>query len=225
MKDEDVSALRSRIRKHVSGLYAVMDAAHGLDHVDQVCDTALRLCKVIKRPQLMPEAIVASYFHDMFADRGMTHPQDAHDWVLEHPQVVKHLIDTTDKGVMRIAKACLEHDISYQGDYSSLLSEVIATADIGRPSNTIDRYRRAYLYARTTLNHSTDRAIDYAVHDVDRKYGPEGTVVYPRLYNKVFAKELQLEKALIVKINSDRTPVAKRWMGWEDEVAGKVRSS
>ncbi len=177
--------LESTLKFH----YSQNDGGHQLDHAISVTDTALK----INRDQhlgLNPEMIcAAAMYHDVLARHRANHEEMAKDYVLisNDAELARF---TTEERIL-VAYACAEHRASYTGKYSSLLSELIATADRGAPTDISTYMSRSVQYAKDVFNDDQEDAERHARQIVIEKFDRDtGTARMPPLYKKVYAAEL-----------------------------------
>lgn len=107
-----------------------------------------------------------------------------------HLSGAKEFIDSTKNKygtitIRKVAECIREHRASYKGEYSSLESQILSTADRGEinAKSVPALFKRAYIYSRENkLTH--DEAVQSAFTHIKSKYG-EGGYAFNN-HNKVF---------------------------------------
>ncbi len=175
-REQELLEFRREVRTFYEPFYKDGDLAHQIDHADSVCNLALEMNKECD-PKLI---ILASYIHDIFnaADRK-NHNQLAYKYVLEAND--KFLKELSKKELLQVAHAVLEHRASFQGEFYSKLSEIISSADRGKPDI------KEVVIRSLQFNGNN---IKDAYHHIKRKYGSNGYANYPKSYREYFRKEL-----------------------------------
>lgn len=179
---------KKEIRNEVIPFYKTNDLAHQIDHADAVCNLALELNQILESPYPEKLVILAAYLHDIHADSRGVHQQLAHDFVMQNQAYYLH--DLFDEERTLVAKACLEHRGSYKGKFSSLLSEIISSADRGRPDSVEKLLDRSAVFGMAQFGYTTEEAKAEARLHIKDKYGRNGYAQRPEIYCKYFAKEL-----------------------------------
>jgi len=82
----------------------------------------------------------------------------------------------------RVAHAVLEHRASFKGEYYSLLSEIISSADRGLPDLESVVVR--------SMRFNNGDAQNVYEHILD-KYGTKGYAKYPKVYKETFKEQLE----------------------------------
>ncbi len=180
--------------------------AHGMDHVEDVYKKAVYLNVKYNLNIPKDEILIASLFHDIFQNKNRNkHHELAHDWIMSsmHP-----MITLNDKEKQkRIALAIKEHRASYTGDYSSSLSELIATADRGLP-DIIKIISRSYKHQ---LDKYPDRShkemVDNVINHLVEKFSKDGYSKYTYMYTLEYGEELFLLFDIIDKIKDGRVKI------------------
>lgn len=185
----NINNLIESVRSFVIPYYERNDSAHKIAHADSVCCLALKLndfLPIEKRVEV-PLIILASYFHDVAAsDRKVHHIKAAE---IVRTIDFEFLVDLDAKDREIVALACLEHRASYSGEFSSMLSEIISSADRGKPALQY-HLQRSIQFNMDRENMTYDAArINACLHMKD-KYGEGGYANYPNLYKTYFADQL-----------------------------------
>ncbi len=168
------------IRNFVLSYYKTNDPAHQIGHADEVYQTAMEMNNKLHLWKNKEDIALAVYLHDIFSDQRKTHHQLAHDFIMKSTDKIFDGVDLKRRQL--IARAVLEHRASYEGEYGSKLSELVASADRGKPDlqKNIDR---------STKYHNGNR--DMAIKHVKEKFGRSGYAKYPKIYEDFYAQELE----------------------------------
>lgn len=188
--------------KRVRDNYLKNDLAHRLDHAHAVMRDAVHIAGLISAQHLIPQLIAAAYYHDIHRLTPDTHNVLAYEEVFSDSDFIKGIgAAENDDEIHAIALACLEHRASWSGEYSGVVSEIIAAADRGAPDRTDVnfRMRRSYLYGRDTLGMCHLTAQQHAMRYVKDLYGVNGNARYPQIYKTVYAHELLAQAVRIDK--------------------------
>lgn len=159
---------------------------HGMDHVKNVMYRALYYNEILELNLNKKEIILASLLHDMFSESSRkTHHILGHEYVMNSKNKV---FDDIDKE--RVAKAILEHRASYTGEYSSLLSELISSADRGEP-NLNEIVDRCYISTKEFHpEYNVDEIGNAVKKHISEKFTRDGYAKYPNMYLQVNQKKL-----------------------------------
>ena len=166
---------QEEVRKFYKHYYEENDDAHTIVHADNVCNLALNLNNNIDIKLI----ILASYIHDIFNENRKIHHELAYKYVLSTQD--KFLKKLSSKELKLVAHAVLEHRASFKGEFYSILSEIISSADRGIPS----------LKNITIRSMQFNKAkADKASKHIIEKYGVNGYAKYPEIYKHYFKDEL-----------------------------------
>lgn len=190
------STLRDEIRAFVAPFYAKNDAAHHIDHADMVCDLGLELNQFmgLTRPKDKQEEtliLLAAYFHDIYAIHREEHHVLAFNFVDTSKDGPLGLVSPSDK--YKVARACLEHRASFKGLFFSPLSELISSADRGKPDlDHIKQRSRLFYLSRHAKGTPEDEALaqEHVKTHLKRKYSKHGYANRPEIYQAYFKTEL-----------------------------------
>ncbi len=168
---------RESVRDHYQIYYRDGDEAHLIDHADAVCDLALSINQTYDERLV----ILASYLHDTFnaTNREMHHVL-AYEYVLKAED--KFLNKVSQKELLEVAHAVLEHRASFRGEYYSPLSAIISAADRGLPD--LD-----FIVIRSMRFNKGD--VQDVYDHIKDKYGSKGYAKYPEVYQAIFREELE----------------------------------
>lgn len=177
------------LSEYLTDEYSLNDTAHQIDHVKAVCNRALCINAAYQLGYDPFMIIAAALYHDLF-----TRFRDNHHYLAEaHILTSKHwsLRRFDDEQRVLIGKACLEHRASWKGGYSSTLSELIATADRGSPSNLTEMVTRCYSYGISKLKQTPQEALDRILPHLREKYSRTGYQKLSPLYMRVYGSKLE----------------------------------
>jgi len=187
------------VRAYYAPYYEDGDQAHLIDHADEVCSLALDINKGCDEKLV----ILAAYIHDIFnATDRKNHNILAFEYVLEAND--KFLQSLTDKELLLVAHAVLEHRASYKGKYYSQLSKIISSADRGKPDIKATVIR--------SMKFNNANAQDVYKH-IKEKYASSGYAKYPQIYKEFFGKELEKFQEAV-----DTITVAQILKIWQERV-------
>lgn len=175
------------VRDYVIPFYAKNDKAHQIDHADEVCELALEIANRIKYPHLNLVRL-AAYLHDIKLYKGR---KEHHTLSAIHVMSgsMDNVFGTTSiNDRLKVSAACAEHRASYKGEFTSLLSEIISSADRGKPKGFEYMWNRV-MNSKETLESDDPEAA--AIQHLKDKFGRNGYARYPNLYKLYFAKELE----------------------------------
>lgn len=174
---------------HLTDEYSLNDRAHQIDHVKAVCNRALCINAAFELGLDQFMIIAAALYHDLFTRFRDNHHYLAETFILTSKH--RTLSRFTEEQRVLIGKACLEHRASWKGGYSSLLSELIATADRGNPSNLTEMVTRCYQYGRSRLGNTHEEALERILPHLREKYSRTGYQKLPPLYMRVYGAKLE----------------------------------
>ncbi len=160
--------------------------AHQIDHADDVYNMAMKMNKKFHLWKNEEDVALAAYLHDIYAEHRDTHHKMSHDFIMKSKDKI---LDGVSQSRRRdIAKAALEHRASYEGKYSSKLSELIASADRGKPNFKKD-------WERSTKYHKGNK--ESSLNHLDEKFGRGGYAKYPKVYEDFYAADLEKRRQQI----------------------------
>lgn len=148
------------------------DKAHGTEHIYNVLADA----KMLKGSNLNTYETLAVIFHDC----GNEVDRDEHHNIgAEYINDILKELNYKDRDVVKMA--IKEHRASYKGEFFSEVSELLSSADRGKPDNLAYTLKRSYDYA-VKHGDSHEDAILHAVDHIEAKYGRNGYAKFPPLY-------------------------------------------
>ena len=182
-----ISELLKELKPILERFYC-SSVGHGIKHITDVMYRALRYNEILKLNLDKKEIILASLLHDMYSGSSRkTHHILGHDYVMHS---LHEVFDGIDKE--RVAKAILEHRASYTGEYSSLLSELISSADRGEP-NLNDIVNRCYISTKEFHpEYNVDEINNGVKKHLSEKFTRNGYAKYPDIYIKINKKKLDV---------------------------------
>lgn len=194
----------------IKKIYGLEDNGHSWNHINDVLNTADVICGKLKIPM---NKIVeyACLYHDislpMGKDRKTHHIDSANIFIEMHPTM-----GDDDKGAI---SQCIKEHRSSVGGCSTQNSEIVASADNGIPSTTlndvIDRMVMRSVRHHMHVDKSTvDNAITEAINHIGEKYGPNGYCEYPALYIKLFRDELRRQTEIVSSLKEHEQYVRER---------------
>jgi len=168
-----------RLLEVVLPYYSLNDAGHDIHHAHSVANLAVMYAAEFA-PEFIREAKVAGYLHDICVSRGRKdHHTNAVVELTEGPlkRWFSDYVKAHELNGWAILQACAEHRASYKGEFSTPLSEVVSSADRGRPSldGVIQRIFQSI----------PGRSSQDAMAFVIKKYGGYSVAQFPSMYLKV----------------------------------------
>lgn len=198
----------ARLRETHIRQYNINDKAHRLDHIDSVWRNAQALMEHFDEGEINQKMVaIAVFTHDLFSWSRNNHHLLAAEYV--RTTDAWYMEDISDEDRETIALAVEQHRASYTGDYSTIYSEIMASADKNEPTNLIAMIKRSISYAESRLQMDYVTAVQHAFDHMVEKFGRDGYCQYPPLYLKFYEDELE---DLWADIDNLRRPT-------EDEVA------
>lgn len=191
--------LISELTEYYKDSYENNDDAHGFYHIYEVCDEALKINEKLKLKLDESIIILTVFIHDMFTgiDRKNHHTL-ASNYVMKEYKKDKYLKELSKVDRYWISKAVLEHRASGNMSFTSILSELIYTADKGL-LDINDVIKRSYKYHE---NKDTDEVILKSVlTHLHEKFGTNGYMVYSDMYIRYYGKDVKKFQKEIDKID------------------------
>lgn len=207
------------LRKLVLPLYRLNDISHKINHAEDVVKETVKICRTLNVSELDTLcAVVAAWSHDVqcHVDRKCHHIL-AHSWVYRNKESILNTlpadIEDTATFITKVANACYEHRSSYKGEYSNVVSEIVAAADNGEPVIDLDIYKRSYMYARHVRNLSHVEAAMHAHEHINDKYGIQGYSKYSSVFTKMYGDAITRRANWISKVTLDEiASAACKWV-------------
>lgn len=186
-----------KVRSEFVVFYETNDSAHQIDHADAVAYNAVKILEWMRnkgfavKSHITGMAIIAAYAHDVFSKTDLAirkvHHEKAYEFVLQRG--VGCLESLNGDELLDVALACREHRASWKGEYSNLLSEIVASADRGKP-NLDDYLYRAFQYGMDVYGHSLLTAPLRALFHINYKFGSNFTANVPTLWKEIYENEI-----------------------------------
>jgi hypothetical protein len=110
----------------------------------------------------------------------------AYEYVLQADDIF--LKELSQEELSMVAYAVLEHRGSFKGEFYSPLSEIISSADRGKPDIEFI-IKRSMKYNRQNVKN--------VYKHIKTKYATDGYAKYPDLYQEIFKDELKTFKKLV----------------------------
>lgn len=196
--------LRSHLIERYMKEYELNDPAHHMDHVVAVCDLALEMDYRMGLGLNKMIIVGAAITHDLFTRYRNIHHVMVKDWLLSANEPWMRAFTEEERRLMACAAG--EHRASYKGEFTSIYSELLSSADRGRPGNVQEMVNRCYLYGRHKLGHTHQEALERIRPHLVEKYvqldGAYGRV-YPGLWMRAFGKELEQQSKEILALDLD----------------------
>ena len=138
MNKDIIKRLKEEYGKELDTFYK-KDSSHGWSHVEDVAKNALEINRKMILNLNEEHLVLVALFHDIYSDIDRkNHHTLAADWFIKF-MIKQDKYSTSD--ILEMSLAIKEHRASYNGEYSSLLSEVLAAADRGTPDLNKTRER------------------------------------------------------------------------------------
>lgn len=182
-------------------IYGLNNPAHQLDHFMEVYKTSSMINLWLGQPYEEETLLAVSLFHDLFSWSRVNHHDMSKEWVMSSDDpLLKELLEASVgpnrfhnawEARIAVSHACGEHRASYKGEYSSLLSEIMASADRGEPSGKEPIIERAFKYARFhNPSVGFDGWVELTMSHMKEKFSSKGYARYPKLYEGFYKDEL-----------------------------------
>ena len=189
---------KEKLKAFYTDIIEANDLSHRMDHMDSVYENAVHINQVLGLNVPETHIAIMAYCHDLF-----TLYRDNH-----HLLGKEHLLTTNEwfmKGIndgdrKLIACAVGEHRASFDGEYTSIYSQLLASADRGKPLAVHDMLIRSFNYARSKLKKEYGESVVHAISHVKEKFGSSGYTRYPKIYLLMYAQELKKRSVIIDKL-------------------------
>ena len=186
----ELNELRTLVRNWVSKLYLANDAAHQIDHADDVYDRASIINDHMGLGIDEASIMLAAYLHDIGVSVSRKHHHDIGaatvlDMVINNKLPLWAKVAVPMLRDWKLIEAAVREHRSTNTEYTSALSEVIAAADRGAPDNFMRTLVRAVDYG---MGNGLDypEAVAAAVQHMHEKFGSMGTCTYPPMYLELY---------------------------------------
>lgn len=202
MNEDIIKRLKEEYGKELDAFYK-KDSSHGWSHVEDVAKNALEINRKMILNLNEEHLVLAALFHDIYSDTDReNHHTLAAEWFVEFMIIEQGKYNTID--ILEMSLAIKEHRASYNGEYSSLLSEVLAAADRGAPdlNSLIGRSSKYYLEKGPNRDLKTV-AEDVYKHMLE-KYSRTGYMKYNAIYSLFYGEEIYNMYLAIDDLNIDK---------------------
>ncbi len=170
----------NKVREYYKKYYDLNDEAHRIDHADQVCINALEIMERLDIFVNKQVIVLAAYIHDIKCNvNRKTHNILASKYVMDEWDQDMLLSEMSENQRMTISIAVLQHRSSYKGERTSIVSNIIATADMG-PVDLTETIMRSYKY-NSEVPDKEVRIINVYNH-LKEKFGTSGYRKYDKFY-------------------------------------------
>jgi len=167
--------------------YKTNDKAHQIPHVVSVADCAVDI-NTDGDFELDNEILVAAAItHDLFNHSRDNHHEMIKDYLLNNPIPWLQEFTPMDRYVM--AHAAGEHRASYKGNYTTIYSEIVASADRGAP-NVKSAIIRCAVFGVDKCGFAGEALYTHVASHMKDKFGLAGYARFPNVYMQYFGKEL-----------------------------------
>ena len=200
-QESEYLELREFLIRKFTPMYSINDKAHQIDHVIDVCDRALRINADFSLGLDRRHIVISALCHDLFTWSRNNHHYLAKEYITSVREPWNDGFTVEELETMGLA--AMQHRASWKGEYSSLLSELIATADRGEPGNIEEKIRRCYLYGVDKLKETPEVAIARVIPHLIEKYCEAGYGNNPPLYYRVYGVQLQKMKQQILALTPE----------------------
>jgi len=179
---DSIQQLRKECEEEFSPMYEGADPLHGMEHINQVVDSAMEIHEALRDSHIdindstAEMLMIACYVHDIFTNTNRKkHHINASDYVMSNIGNDSKVIGRLSMYKRRIiAKAVEQHRASSMpSEFHSVVGEILASADRGAPS------LRAILERATMGGSAIDEKF---INHMKDKYGTGGYVRYPSIY-------------------------------------------
>lgn len=191
----------------VKDFYLLTDPAHRIDHIEWVMANVFTIYNTVdlglgaedQKEAIFRQALIAAAYHDIYSHERKFHHFMSFQYVLDNPETFIDKYQLNKIQMYNVAYACMEHRGSWKGPYHSLVSEIVAAADRGLPSefNIVEALKRSYLFARTTGGKTQVDSVVHAAEHLKDKYGKKGYGRVPKWYTEYWREELHARSAAI----------------------------
>lgn len=201
MSKDVIERLKEEYGKELDAFYK-KDSSHGWSHVEDVAKNALEINRKMILNLNEEYLVLAALFHDIYSDTDRkNHHTLAADWFARF-MVKQYKYDAID--ILEMSLAIKEHRASYNGEYSSLLSEVLAAADRGAPDLNSLIIRSSKYYLEKEPNRDLKTVAENVYKHMLEKYSRTGYMKYNAIYSSFYGEEIYNMYAAIDDLNIDK---------------------
>ena len=146
--------------------------------------------------------VLAALFHDIYSDIDReNHHTLAADWFAKF-MIKQGKYEASD--IMEMSSAIKEHRASYKGEYSNVLSEVLAAADRGAPDLNSTIIRSSKYYLEREPNSDLKTIAENVYKHMVEKFSRTGYMKYNAIYSSFYKKEIHNMYVTIDKLSVDK---------------------
>ena len=201
MNRDIIERLKEEYSKELDIFYK-KDSSHGLSHVEEVAKNALEINRKMILNLNEEYLVLAALFHDIYSDINReNHHALAADWFVEF-MIEQDKYNEND--ILEISLAIKEHRASYNGEYSSLLSEVLAAADRGAPNLNSLIIRSSKYYLEKEPNKDLKIVAKDVYKHMLEKYSRTGYMKYNAIYSSFYGEEIYNMYIAVDDLNIDK---------------------
>ncbi|MGL6099409.1 MAG: HD domain-containing protein [Fusobacteriaceae bacterium] len=176
-------------------LYINHDGAHGFDHIKAVVKRVILMSEDVENTRgIKVDKVViqnAALLHDVTRHTdGKDHHISGAEKAL---QIIKSelKISLSDHRLHHIYQAILEHRASYSGDFTSIESEILSSADRTPPDATDVMFKRAFIHCMDVEKcDDVKTGVQRAFSFILAKYSMGGYAKFPKVYKDYYKKDL-----------------------------------
>lgn len=187
--------LRDRIITDFSHAWELNDRAHRIEHFMEVEKTGHHINETLCLGYDPKWIMLVAFFHDLFAWSRNNHHLMSSEWVLSTDY--KIIADLEPEARVMVAIGCREHRASNQEPFSCKFAELMSSADRGFPDTSLQGMVQRAIQFRMARGFSMDEARKGAIAHLKEKFGSDGYARYPQMYQEVFCKELEQQRAKV----------------------------
>lgn len=191
-KHTDNAKLINQIVSQFHFQYELNDKGHQIPHFEDVADCGFKIRNTLGLNCSDESIILVAYFHDLFSVYRANHHQMAKLFV--QTTAFEPIANLNQHDRHDIACACGEHRASYKGHFSSVLSELMSSADRGK--SDINTFIDRTLYSKIFTD-TEEVAISKTYDHIKEKFAKGGYARYPNMYLRVFGDEIATMQDII----------------------------
>lgn len=201
-KINDLSILNRDTReKLINSIYPIDGAvtySHGSKHINDVMNLGVMLLQDnIERfdnENEIKTLFMSIILHDCTRNIDKkNHEKSAEEFIsilMDYSMVFNMIIMYNNIDVNQMIEAIKEHRASYEGEFSSVTSELLSSADRGNPTSLDDKIERSYNYAKEH-GENDQEAWKHAIDHMKEKYSRTGYQKIPNMYINFFKDQIE----------------------------------
>lgn len=169
--------------------------SHGTGHIYDVVEQSLNIMKKNNiSKDLLNTVLLSAVLHDCTRDVDKEkHESSAEIFIKELGKINKtfnQFMINSKTNYKLVLNAIREHRASYKGEFSSIVSEIISSADRGNPESLDYKIERSFNYAKEHGKNSKEAWI-HAIDHMKEKFGRNGYQKLPKLYIDFYKDEIE----------------------------------